>query len=154
MNTREQVTAWLEEGIGAGFEPRDDGVYSFETPGGGRVTVEAPQDGGVFHLHAPICSLPEEGQGEHFYAGVLKLNLLCIETRGATLALDDRGGRIVLCYGAALAGMDALGFANLLGSFVESADEVRRKVTALGQVEASRSSAPDPGREMWTGLRA
>jgi hypothetical protein len=143
MSARERATGWLEEALGAdAFEYRDDGVYTLAAEDGLNVSLQLPELGDVIYLYAPMTQLPEENL-EAFYARLLRMNLLCSETQGGTLALDERGNRIVLCYCANAAALDAVGFANMVGNFVEAAAAVRR--TLLSVEPALAGAADDSG---------
>lgn len=71
-------------------------------------------------MYAPIATVPETN-AQALYEELLRLNFCCVETNGATFALDEDGRRICLCYVQSIDSADELSFENLVGNFLETA---------------------------------
>jgi len=82
--------------------------------------IECPGDGQVVYFYAPMMKIPAE-QAEKFYRVCLKANLFCLETHGATFAIDEKNQQIVLCYPQPTVLLDEQLFRNVLSNFLEIA---------------------------------
>ena len=86
---------------------------------------------------------------EQFLAGLLKSNYGCVETEGATLALDPDGEQVCLCLALPLAGVDYLAFENVLANFATAARNWRER---LASPDANPADKP-PSDPSWRGIR-
>jgi len=59
---------------------------------------------------------------------LLQLNHLGIETGGTCLSVDETGQNIVLWYSRPVQGLGAEGFNNLVASFLDSAEDLQRRI--------------------------
>lgn len=143
MNARETVRNWLREipkdveREPLDLDQRGVGTFDYDDL---RVIIEGSA---VFHAYSPVAAAPSGGR-EAFYERLLSLNFLHLETRGTTFALRPDTHEVVLCYTAPVDSLDALGFANTLGNFLETAARADR----LGSAGAGTEAGPpveEPG---------
>jgi len=127
MSAQEQVRNWLRE-IGP-LQLDENGVASLTYDETIQMVIEAPNGSPVFHLYATVSTPPGEGR-EAFYELLLKKNFLTLETNGATFAINERTGEIVLCYSQPADNLDAQAFKNLVGSFIETVEKWQERLGA------------------------
>ena len=133
MEERETVEALLtslaeKTGIGP-LDLDDSGVCQLEYDEDLRLFVEHPSGSPLLFLHSPVCSLSADS-GAAFLRRLLAMNFLMLETRGCTLAVDERANTVSLCYGGFIDGLEADTLYSLLGNFVEAALAVRDKLSS------------------------
>ncbi len=80
--------------------------------------IECPEGSEVIYFYTPMCNVPDMG-AERLFREVLKANLFCSETHGATFAIDEVRNRLILCYPQPTALLDEQLFANILANFLE-----------------------------------
>lgn len=90
------------------------------------------------HFIAALMRPPKD-RGEEFYKRLLSLNMMCLETHGATLALDERDDQVVLCYSHLVKDLDAEMFEEILGNFMETAEYVTDVISSNVPVTLSKS---------------
>lgn len=132
----ETVGAWVAElghEFGLALELDEGGAVGLGLADGTHLVVEAEQAFGVVHVHAEILRLPADAarRAAQLEAAMV-LNLHARRTEGATLGLDNRSDAIVLSITRVVADLDAVGFAGLLGAFVETVATVRKELSESG----------------------
>ena len=73
---------------------------------------------------------------------LLQLNHLGLETGGTCLSVDETGRHIVLWYSRPVQGMDAEGFTNLVGAFLDKAEELQQRVSGDPPETAAAPAPP------------
>ncbi len=76
------------------------------------------------YFHVCLASVPAIDQLS-FFQELLHLNVLCIPTGGAPLALDPDDQQVVLCRRFALNDLDEERFASELAAFIQHADHIK-----------------------------
>ena len=126
MDAQDTVRNWLREiSQVAGLGPltlNENGVGTFSYGEDLTVSIIVPADSELVQLLAPLVTRPDENR-ENYFARLLELNFLTLETNGATFALDKESGEVVLCYSQPVAALESQGFQNLLGGFIETAEK-------------------------------
>lgn len=138
MESHEQVNRILDElgsRLGVPLRLDDEGVCGLRYDGGLNCTLEVPPGQSVLRIYSKLVSAPT-GCRESLLETALELNLYGLQTRGCALALDRAEQQILLCGSWPLQNLDVPGLENLLGSFLETAVELR---TSLSQVTESDS---------------
>jgi hypothetical protein len=144
MNSQDTVRNWLGElselgGLGR-LTLNENGIGTFAYGEDLTVSVIVPADSELVQLLAPLVSPPQENR-ETYFAKLLQLNFLTLETNGATFALDKETGEVVLCYSQPIGALDlSQGFRNLLGSFIEAAEKWS---SCLGSAEFASTESVD-----------
>lgn len=95
------------------------GVCSFKYQDRWDIGIELPKDSSLLYFYGTLLDLPVEGR-LNLYATALKLNAYCMQTRGATIALDTNAEKLLLCYLSPLESLDEVRFTNILNNFVQT----------------------------------
>ena len=96
-------------------------------------------DAGAMHLYSVLGLIPPEGR-EALYAQLLKGNLFGATTAGATLALDELHGEVVLCRTIITAQASAPVFSSQVEAFVAAAEDWQGRLASAPPSDAP--SAP------------
>jgi hypothetical protein len=83
-----------------------------------------------FFLFQDIASLPEPADAR-VYEELLKLNLPCEATRGGSIAFDTQTRNVAFVYSREIAITDIKTFCAILENFLNSAQEIKKRVQAL-----------------------
>jgi hypothetical protein len=127
MNSTEIINDFLAEfGTSIGLELTLDqnGICALLFGSCLRCSIELPENSPTVYFKAPMISLPEipENKQTQFFKKLLQRNFFCLETRGATFALDENQQQVILCFGQPVAVLESSAdFANLLSHFMETA---------------------------------
>ncbi|MFO1349211.1 MAG: CesT family type III secretion system chaperone [Gammaproteobacteria bacterium] len=151
MDAREQTDQFLRElgqraGLGA-VSLSAQGTCGFEIGDDLALHLEVPAAGATLHLMSTLLRAPDDGR-ERFLTGLLMNNYGCVETEGATLALDPGGEQVCLCLALPLAGLDYVAFENTLTNFASAARNWRERLGFSAPGLASENPAPP-----WLGIR-
>lgn len=121
----------------------------FDANGCARIAIDgAPainfesDDAGAMHLYSVLGLIPPEGR-EALYAQLLNGNLFGASTAGATLALDELHGEIVLCRTIITAQASGPAFSSLVEAFVAAAEDWQGRLAS-----APASDAPSVHQSM------
>jgi len=104
------------------------------------VIVECASDDAPLLVQVPLMPIPA-GVSEGFYRQLLALNHRGEATRGATLALNELSGTVMLSSLTPLDHLDALGFEQLIGNMIDSAQALIEQIGALSSQGDPSSSA-------------
>src|SRR5690349_6565149 len=120
----ETVNAWLKELAAAAeidsLELNEQGVCAVRFGDRAEIVFELPVPAAALHLYCPVCDVSEDPVAETaLYRRVLEWNMLGLETRGASFAVDRDSNRVLLCYSMPLEGADVTTFQNTVGNFAE-----------------------------------
>lgn len=85
------------------------------------VALEVPQGPGPLHMYSVLGALPD-GNREALLMQLLNANLFGAETGGATLAVDDHSGEIILCRQVDTTQTSDGAFVSMLEQFVAAAE--------------------------------
>lgn len=96
------------------------------------VNLEFEATNGRLHLYSELCSLPTPGR-EALLLALLEANLLGLETRGATLAVDSVSQDVVLCRSLSQPELNAGHLHDVVEAFVDSAEQWRNRIEAFRQ---------------------
>lgn len=155
MTPRDTVNGWLKElsrksGIDLTLDENDACALRY----GENLDcmIELPDQSSVVYFSAQILNVAglDTEQRATLYERLLQLNYYCLETGGATFALDTKAGRAILCYGQPIGTIDAPAFENLLGNFLETAEKWRSE---LSGVKAGKPEEEKPMEEGDDSLR-
>ena len=153
MQNHETVAGWLRElgaktGAGA-YQLDDDGACLFDF-NGLKAGLQVAETSGVVHLYAAVASPPEDDGREGFFEKLLSLNAFGVETGGASFAIHDQSGSIILWYNLPIAGADAFAFENTFGNFLEVAERWKDDLGQPGGEEADFESRNDASTSSFT----
>lgn len=121
MKTRDLVGGWLQSfskdmGISQlAFD--NNGVCAIRYGDDVECVLECPTEAEIVYFYSPMGEV--EAFGDGVLRELLKANLFCLETHGATFALDTNGSKIVLCYPQPTPLLDETAFRNILVNFLE-----------------------------------
>jgi hypothetical protein len=127
------------------------GTCAFDYKDGMRVVIELPAGSSVLQIYAPIMAIPPRGR-EQLFRKLLGLNLFGHATRGASFAISEDHGMVILCYGHAVAGLDAVLFETILANFLMTLDHWHAELNSRD--ESSEKPATRRGFESQSYLKA
>ncbi len=111
--------------------------------------IELPPEASDMYFYVSLLNLPQSN-AEALYYSLLKSNFFNIETRGATLAIDERHKCIALCFIHSLENLDFTGFRNLVGNFLETAEKwfnILNKASlteTIGEASSKKTAESNP----------
>lgn len=148
MNSREQIDHFLTElGAKLGISNlclNEEGLCAFTYLNAFDFIIEVPESGNTVAMHSPLMSLKEIGN-ETLYKKLLILNFLGIETAGTTFAINQDTQEIVLCYRHPIEHLESTSFENLVGNFLEIAEEFWLQLSQEGSGFSSEAPlSPGP----------
>ncbi|WP_048439631.1 type III secretion system chaperone [Caenimonas sp. SL110] len=104
------------------------------------LNLERDASGGL-HLYSVLCPIPPDGR-EAVYSQLLQGNLFGTATAGASLAVDELHGEIVLCDNVKAEQASAQTFATQVEAFVAAAEDWQGRLsTAPSQARSPASQA-------------
>jgi hypothetical protein len=115
--------AFLHEHDAAKLAPSNSNGILGVAYGSLDIVIEIDQDD-LVHFHVGLVPAPIIDQLS-FFQELLHLNLLCISTGGATLALDPNDQQVVLCRRFALNDLNEKRFVSELTAFIRYADHIK-----------------------------
>lgn len=141
MNNTGQLALLLDAlsrkyGLGS-LAPDDSGVCVLSYDGILDVMIESPPEVDSVLVQIPLMSVPGADR-EAFFRRLLALNHRGEATRGAALGLNEASQAVMLGVLAPLAGMDELGFEQLIGNLIDTAQALLPEIAADGR--------PAPGK--------
>ncbi|HVZ45063.1 MAG TPA: type III secretion system chaperone [Ramlibacter sp.] len=108
----------------------------------GAPALNFERDGnGAIHLYSVLGPLPMPDSREAVYTQLLQGNLFGASTAGATLAIDELHGEVVLCRTVVTEFTSAPAFSTLVETFVDAAENWQGK---LSKSPASNASSASP----------
>lgn len=102
------------------------------------VNFESDASSGLLQLYTELGPLPPEGR-EALYLQLLQANLLCLDTQGATLAVDSANHEVVMCRMLVAEDISSANFTHVVEGFVSSAKKWR---TQLDDSPALQTESP------------
>lgn len=124
MNNTHLINQWLATlSDHANIPPLkldDNGVCAIKYNHEVECVLEFPHQGDVIYFYSPMGSIPTENTTD-FLKHLLKANLFCLETHGATFAIDEIHNRVILCYPQPIILLDETLFLNAINNFLEIA---------------------------------
>jgi hypothetical protein len=126
----------------------DEGTCALDYEQRLQIVVELPEGSELVYVYSRLMRIPKKGQKKLFRT-LLRHNLLCYNTDGSTLAIDDAQEQVVLCYGHPWSELDQVAFENLLENFLTTANRLHADLTGQqfvdeDEVDADRHEPP-PG---------
>ncbi|HQU08733.1 MAG TPA: CesT family type III secretion system chaperone [Opitutales bacterium] len=91
--------------------------------------IELPDNSPLVYMYSPLINLSEVANPLPLYDRILKANFFCLDTRGATFAIDERNNRVILSYGHLIDELDSQKFQRIVGNFLETAFDWLDKLT-------------------------
>ena len=134
----EQVGEWLQPFGIESFAGQCVLTYSDEIA----VSVEITADGLALQLSAALATLPEDAT-RSFLRSLLAMNHKGQKTGGGALAIGETGSLLVLCLAWPIQALDRQSFANMFGTFLDNAAELRAWIVSR-LAEADAREAPGP----------
>ncbi|CUR67706.1 type III secretion system chaperone [Pseudomonas aeruginosa] len=120
MHTFRELVAQLGAGLAIpDMEADEDGYVALDMDGH-IIHLQEDAGAGVIVLYAVLQEI-EEARLLEVCARLLTANAFWRETGGATLALDEVTGHVLLCRAVALNGLDMAGLETALGDFADAA---------------------------------
>ena len=142
MDIREvvsQLMAEIGDRLGIEIFMDEDGICCLEYgQDGSTFTIETVGDQNELLLYSPMGTLPTEDRAA-FCERLLQANLYGEKTRGCILGLDEAQEEVVLSWRQRIDELDVIGLENVIGSFIETIEEVRPVVESPG-IPVSRES--------------
>jgi hypothetical protein len=128
------VNTWIstlceKQGLGPGALD-EHGQWNLIDDEEHRCGLYVPADSPLLFFVAEICAIPPDGR-EAFYAALLGHNLSLESTGGASFAINAADQSVWMNYAAQTATLDALGFENAFGTFLENASLWRERLALL-----------------------
>lgn len=115
----------------------DNGCARLAIDGAPALNFERDASGGL-HLYSVLAPVPPEGR-EALYAQLLQGNLFGTSTAGASLAIDDIHGEVVLCSNVNAAQASASGFSAQVEAFVAAAEDWQGRISRAPAADAPHS---------------
>lgn len=145
------VNQWLEDmGKGLGHEIRlnEEGRCSIEFEDNVNIVFDSDEDSPVFYLSSPLMEIPaDQDLALMLLANALSLNLFMIETRGATIAVAEDIGQVMICFMQEKESCDEKRFSAIIEGFYETARNIRQRLQDIvdtGKLEEG-TGAPNVG---------
>ncbi len=139
MNTQDRINNMLREisyKIGLGLPTLDgNGVCAMRYDDKFNFVIEVPDCSDHIFFYSPLVAQQENDA--QVYKKLLQYNFLCMDTEGATLAIDKENGDIVLCRTRVMGTLDALRLESIINEFLTTADKWYTKLRQLLQDDHS-----------------
>jgi hypothetical protein len=103
-----------------------------------------PETSGRVYLLAFLGSWRDENRADLFER-LLTANFYNLETNGATLAIDQRNHRVVLCYGHAVEDLDHNGFEGVISGFLDAAKNWKQRFAQFAADSAQTAQPAETG---------
>jgi hypothetical protein len=117
-----------------------NGCARIAIEGAPALNFERDTSGTALHLYSVLGPLPSEGR-ETLYTQLLQGNLFGTATAGASLAIDDLHGEVVLCRTVKTDAINGPAFAALVETFVAAAEDWQGR---LNSAPAAAQMASEP----------
>lgn len=126
------VSQWLEnmgESLGQEIKLDKEGRCAIECEDNVSIVLDSDEDSPLFFLSSPLMELPSDRDTRlMLMAYALSLNLFTYETRGATIALAEDTGYIMICFSKQKEFCDEKRFASIIENFYETVLDIRHKL--------------------------
>ncbi len=130
MDTQDRINSMLREisyKIGLGLPNLDkNGVCAMRYNDKFNFIMEVPEGSDHLFFYSPLV-VHQEGH-EQIFKKLLRHNFLCMDTEGATFAIDKENDDIVLCRIHVIGTLDALRLETIINEFLTTADKWNRKL--------------------------
>lgn len=124
LKAKELVTAMGQTLDIGSLALNDKGMCFFKYHDHFDFVIEAPPSTDTFFLYASLLSLPSNSEDKVLiYEKLLEHNYLCIDTHGATFAIDRKNNSLILCYWHKLQHLELQEFISVVIRFLQTADE-------------------------------
>ena len=117
--------------------PDADGLVQLQFDESLTLTAFSPADSEALYLAASLLEVPEVERAA-FYERLLQLNFLLMETRGATLSLDEQARQVHLCLCLPFETLDEVSLGHVLSGFLDTAIRLQAELVTVD------GSAPTP----------
>ena len=121
----------------------EQGCCALEHGDGFVFTLIAPVGGQLVHLSSRLMDVPAAGR-EAFFARLLRLNFLHMETSGGTLSIDEEGQGVYLCYSLLRDGLQGDRLLTVVANFLATSSRLHAQ---LGGAEPGPGSDPAAARQ-------
>ena len=138
MNTRHELNELLSTLGMPALEFDANGCASLLFNDSIAVNFEHDRASGLLHLYTDLGPLPVDGR-ETVYRALLEANLFGVETRGATLALDQNQNQVVLFKTVHDSSLTLSSFSQLLAGFVDCATLWQQRLISSADGPESRA---------------
>ena len=122
----------------------ENGLCGLTHQDGFVVTLMTAPESDILLLSAQLVEVPDDGR-EAFFAWLLRLNFLGLDTGGAALSVDEEERHVYLSHSVPLARVDAQALVTVVGNFIEVAAGLRTRILAERASGVSRDSSPVEG---------
>ena len=142
------VEGWLLDlgkALGRPLPLSADGVCRLDHPNAPTLILEVPAASSMLYYSSPLLKMEQGASELDLCKRALSLNLFQVETAGATLALDEKIGEIVMCLVHPIEGMTSVRFQSVLNNFLATAIGLREKLQEE-RAKAVASRRPDGNR--------
>lgn len=124
----EQATQLLASHMGIfSWEPDEDGLYQIEYDTRLALSVFSPPDSGALYFASSLIDIDDQAPIE-FFRRLLQMNFLLLQTRGASLSIDDEGRQVHLCLSLPFDLLDERKLPDLMSGFIETSLEVQARL--------------------------
>ena len=128
----------------SGLQLSEEGTFAFDHEEGLSIALELSTGGETLHWYSSLCEIPASDR-EAFFAQLLELNLLGIETRNTILGIDQLQNAVVVSYSVEAANLDSHGFNNVMENFLVTAIDLQGRLKSSRHDEnPNDSELPDP----------
>jgi len=122
----------------------ENGLCGLTHQDGFVVTLMTAPDSRILLLSAQLVEVPDDDR-ESFFAWLLRLNFLGLDTGGAALSIDEEERHVYLSHGVSLARVDAEALVTVVGNFIEVAAGLRARILSEPASGISSDSSPAEG---------
>ncbi|MGF1562903.1 MAG: CesT family type III secretion system chaperone [Geminicoccaceae bacterium] len=120
----------------------DQGTCAFDYKDELEITIELPEASEQIYIYAVVTEIPKKGQ-KKLFRKLLRLNLFCFETNGATFAIHEEHNCVLLCYQHAVQTLDQNGFETILENFLTTLERLHENVHSEQYVDEHELAADD-----------
>lgn len=128
----------------------ESGTCQLNHSSGLGLCLELSTGGTHLHWYTRLSRVPFEDR-EFFYQQLLRMNLLCQETRGGTLGLDNSSMEIVFSYTEEVECLDATRFNNASENFLTTALTIQENLSTEDELDPTPD---DDTNSFLLGIRA
>lgn len=140
MNFLQAVAVLAAESQVSDLAPDADGLVQLEYDSAVTLTAFSPDGSEALYLAASLMELPQP-VAPGFYERLLKMNFLLLDTRGATLSLDEEGRQVHLCLCVPFESLSEDALSRIVSGFLETALSLQSALGAVSHEVSERSAA-------------
>ena len=129
MNFQQAVAVLAAESQVSDLAPDVDGLVQLEYDSTIMLTAFSPDGSEALYLAASLMELPQPVDAR-FYERLLKMNFLLLDTRGATLSLDEEGRQVHLCLCVPFESLSDDALSRIISGFLETALSLQSALAA------------------------